>query len=154
MNTEQGIPEFPKYNNELHTAVNSVVRASKLTQRIHSSLLAGNSECAGTTTKNDKTPVTIADYGAQAIINAILRSKFPDDEIVAEENSTELCKESNSDLKSKVWNLVKSTLDEIPSKQIQIEGGLIQDEKEMMDLIGKGDSSGGSIGRKRPRYLH
>ncbi len=39
-------------------------------------------------TKSDRSPVTIADYGSQALICRALREAFPDDPIIAEEDST------------------------------------------------------------------
>ena len=40
--------------------------------------------------KDDESPVTVADFGSQAIICRIIREAFPDDRIVAEENSSAL----------------------------------------------------------------
>lgn len=148
MNAEQGHRELPTYKKELDAAIAAVIRASKLTEKIHSSIRAGNSELAGTTTKDDDSPVTIADYGAQAVINAILGSKFPDDAIVAEEDSSSFGNKSTLDLKSKVWNLVSSTLEEISSEEIEKEGGLIRNGDEMVAMIDKGNSRGGPAGRK------
>jgi len=39
-------------------------------------------------TKGDRSPVTIADYGSQALICRALHEAFPDDPIIAEEDST------------------------------------------------------------------
>ncbi|KAL3938638.1 MAG: hypothetical protein SGBAC_006495 [Bacillariaceae sp.] len=41
-------------------------------------------------TKSDKSPVTIADFGAQCIIGKSLRENFPQDELVAEEDAHDL----------------------------------------------------------------
>lgn len=42
------------------------------------------------TTKSDSSPVTIADYGSQAIINHEISKAFPNDAIVGEEDSSYL----------------------------------------------------------------
>ena len=136
---------MPMFQNELSTAITAVTRASKLTQKIFASLQSGQSSSAGTVTKLDKSPVTIADYGSQAIVNAILHSTFPHDPIVGEEDSNELRK--NSELRGKVWNLVSSTLKDISAKELETQGGRIKHDEEMMTLIDNGNSAGGSVGR-------
>ena len=132
---------------ELFTAIAAVIRASRLTQKIFISLQAGQVGSAATTTKLDKSPVTIADYGSQAIVNAILRSAFPKDPIVGEEDAENL--RNNPELREKVWKLVSSTLQETSSEELRQYGGLITTDEEMMNVIDKGGFSGGSVGRKR-----
>jgi 3'(2'), 5'-bisphosphate nucleotidase len=130
---------------ELSTAITAVVRASRLTQKIFKSLQSGQKSSAGTVTKVDKSPVTIADYGSQAIVNAVLRSVFPADPIVGEEDSNEL--RANQELRQKVWDLVSSTLQATPAKEIAQGGGEIRSDEEMLDLIDSGNYAGGSNGR-------
>ncbi len=38
-------------------------------------------------TKNDRSPVTIADFAAQALVAHLLKSTFPEDVLVGEENA-------------------------------------------------------------------
>jgi 3'(2'), 5'-bisphosphate nucleotidase len=132
---------------ELSTAIAAVIRASRLTQKIFASLQAGQVSSAATITKLDKSPVTIADFGSQAIVNAILCSVFPKDPIVGEEDADDL--RNNSELRDKVWKLVSSTLQETSPEELKQHGGLITTEEEMMNVIDKGGFSGGSVGRKR-----
>jgi 3'(2'), 5'-bisphosphate nucleotidase len=40
--------------------------------------------------KGDKSPVTVADFGSQALICATLKASFPDDPVMAEEDAAEL----------------------------------------------------------------
>jgi Inositol monophosphatase family len=136
---------MPPYQTELFAAISAVIRASRLTQRIFTSLQSGQASSAATVTKEDKSPVTIADYGAQAIVNAVLQSKFPLDPIVGEEDSHEL--RQNHELREKVWKLVSSTLKDLPSGALSEEEGTINTDAEMVDLIDKGNSLGGSKGR-------
>jgi len=130
---------------ELLTAITAVTRASRLTQKVFTSLQAGQSSSAGTITKTDKSPVTIADYGSQAIVNAILSSAFPNDPIVGEEDSAELRKDKQ--LQDKVWKLVSSTLQDVAPQDLADQGGNISDAEEMMNYIDKGCSAGGPTGR-------
>ena len=137
---------MPLLRKELSTAIAAVIRASKLTQKIFTSLQTGQVSSAATVTKLDKSPVTIADYGSQAIVNAILRSVFPKDPIVGEEDANEL--RTNPELREKVWKLVSCTLQETPSEELEQDGGLIKSDEDMMNLSDQGGFSGGSLGRK------
>ena len=40
--------------------------------------------------KKDKSPVTVADFGSQALICRTLAAAFPDDPVIAEEDAVEL----------------------------------------------------------------
>ena len=70
---------------------------------------------------------------------------------MAEEDAGEL--RSNPELRSKVWNLVSSTLQEIPSTELEMGGGGITTDEDMMNLIDQGNAKGGSQGRKSPERL-
>lgn len=142
---------MPRLQKELSTAITAVIRATKLTQKIFTSLQAGQTNSAATVTKLDKSPVTIADYGSQAIVNAVLCSVFPKDPIVGEEDAGEL--RSNPELREKVWKLVSSTLKELPVEELENEGGSITSDEEMMNFIDKGGSHGGSVGRNKALLL-
>jgi 3'(2'), 5'-bisphosphate nucleotidase len=65
------------YARELQVAQLAVQRAAILTKRVF------HEKAKGTVDKNDKSPVTIGDFGAQALIIAALRHHFPEDAIVA-----------------------------------------------------------------------
>ncbi|KAK7221108.1 hypothetical protein V2G26_009111 [Clonostachys chloroleuca] len=126
------------YSQELYIAQLAVQRASILTKRVF------HEKAKGTVDKNDKSPVTIGDFGAQALIIAALRHNFPDDAIVAEEEAAQLRTDEN--LKNTIWDLVRSTkLDDAASEQAL--GGAIKDSDEMLDLIDQGNSTGGNKGR-------
>jgi 3'(2'), 5'-bisphosphate nucleotidase len=57
--------------------------------------------------KKDKSPVTIADFGSQALICRALEAAFPDDPIIAEEGSAELQLPENQPLLARVANHVQ-----------------------------------------------
>ena len=71
------------YQQELAVAKRAVVAASKLCQAVRQSM-------PSSMTKEDKSPVTIADYGSQAIICRMLKQTFPNDPVVAEEDASDL----------------------------------------------------------------
>jgi 3'(2'), 5'-bisphosphate nucleotidase len=128
----------PAYAQELLVAQLAVQRAAILTKRVF------HEKAKGTVDKNDKSPVTIGDYGAQALIIAALQHSFPSDAIVAEEEAAGL--RDNAELKQTIWELVKDTkLDDASSEELL--GGSIKTEESMLDLIDLGNSQGGNSGR-------
>ncbi|KAL1306046.1 hypothetical protein AAFC00_004173 [Neodothiora populina] len=126
------------YAKELHMAELAVQRATLLTKTVF------HSHAKGTLNKSDASPVTIGDFGAQALIIAAIAHNFPDDEIVGEEEAKDL-RESAS-LKATVWDLVQAAKldDEASEKEL---GGAIKSDGEMLDVLDKGASKGGNTGR-------
>ncbi|RKU49299.1 hypothetical protein DL546_009796 [Coniochaeta pulveracea] len=127
------------YAKELLVAQLAVQRAARLTKQVFAD------SAKGTVSKSDASPVTIGDFGAQALIIAALKKNFPDDEIVAEEEAAKL-REDDS-LAEHVWNLVKGTRLDDEKAEKEVLGGSVQSKDEMLDLIDKGDSKGGRSGR-------
>jgi len=60
--------------------------------------------------KSDRSPVTIADYGSQAIICKFIKEAFPRDTIVAEEDSRELRKPVHSKILEQVTYYVDESI--------------------------------------------
>jgi 3'(2'), 5'-bisphosphate nucleotidase len=52
--------------------------------------------------KKDRSPVTVADFGSQALVCRVLREAFPNDPVIAEENSAALRLAENAQLLDKV----------------------------------------------------
>ncbi|KAK4180083.1 putative 3',5'-bisphosphate nucleotidase [Triangularia setosa] len=126
------------YSKELEIAQLAVQRASILTKRVF------HEKTKGTVSKDDASPVTIGDFGAQALIISALKHNFPHDEVVAEEEAAEL--RSNSALRDQIWELVRTTqLDDVAAEGLL--GGAIKDAESMLDIIDKGNSKGGRVGR-------
>lgn len=126
------------YEKELQVAQLAVARASILTKAVFAE------KAKGTISKEDKSPVTIGDYGAQALIIAAIKHNFPQDEVVGEEEASSL--REQKDLSSKIWDLVKTTkLSDTDSDAIL--GGPIQSEDDMLKAIDAGNSAGGNKGR-------
>ncbi|KXH44986.1 3',5'-bisphosphate nucleotidase [Colletotrichum simmondsii] len=131
-------PAMSTYAKELEVAQLAVQRASILTKRVF------HEKAKGTVDKNDKSPVTIGDFGAQALIIAALRHHFPDDEIVAEEEAAQL--RSEPQLRDQIWDLVKTTQLDDAAAEASLGGGIASAES-MMDIIDQGNSKGGAAGR-------
>ncbi|KAI4242993.1 MAG: hypothetical protein L6R40_003684 [Gallowayella cf. fulva] len=126
------------YNQELNVALLAVQRATLLTQKVF------HNNAKGTLSKDDRSPVTIGDFGAQALIISALRHNFPNDEIVGEEEASSL--RDNPSLADQIFTLVKQTKLEDASADNQL-GGPIKDLDAMLAAIDAGSSSGGSKGR-------
>ncbi|KAL5579289.1 hypothetical protein UlMin_011731 [Ulmus minor] len=73
-----------KYYRELQAAVEVVERACRLCLDVKSSLLSSDGRIVE---KNDQTPVTVADFGVQALVSLELGNLFPSIPLVAEEDS-------------------------------------------------------------------
>jgi len=127
------------YAKELQIAQLAVQRASILTKKVF------ETKAKGTVDKNDKSPVTIGDFGAQALIIAALRHNFPDDEIVAEEEAAQL--RENDELKNTIWELVKETKLDDQESEGSLLGGAVKDADDMLELLDRGQSAGGNKGR-------
>lgn len=127
-----------QYAKELEVAQLAVQRAARLTKRVF------HEKAKGTVSKDDKSPVTIGDFGAQALIISALKANFPLDEIVAEEEAAQL--REDTPLRDQIWELVKSTkLDDEAAEQLL--GGAIKDPNAMLEIIDQGNSKGGNHGR-------
>jgi len=99
------------YNFELDTAISAVVKASRLCRDVQNSLVSMD-----TVEKKDRSPVTIADLGSQALINLELLKSFPHDPIVSEEDTDALHRHEY--LKGKVLELVSAQIDHVSEAQI------------------------------------
>lgn len=127
------------YTKELKIAQLAVARASILTKSVFAE------KAKGTISKEDKSPVTIGDYGAQALIISAIKYNFPDDEVVGEEDADSLRNEEK-ELSGKIWGLVKDVkLDDEESDKAL--GGPIASEEDMLKAIDQGNSKGGNKGR-------
>ena len=79
------------FQNELRIAIEAVSKAALLTRKIQSELLSSRGALSRMTlTKSDASPVTVADFSAQAVVLQHLEKHFPQDPVVAEEDSQDL----------------------------------------------------------------
>lgn len=114
---------------EFDVAVEAVRRAAVLAQNVRRELVT-----ADTLTKKDKSPVTIADLGVQAVISDCLQAAFPADLLVAEEDAHALRDPANGEMLRRVREQVARVRPELT-------------EAGMLDAIDHGRHSGGAAGR-------
>jgi 3'(2'), 5'-bisphosphate nucleotidase len=81
---------------EIRFAIHAVRQAALLAQQVQSELVTP------ALTKDDRSPVTVADFAAQAVVGRLLSKTFPEDALVAEEDSTALRQEDNGNALSQV----------------------------------------------------
>jgi 3'(2'), 5'-bisphosphate nucleotidase len=84
------------YETELLVALNAVRQASSVCAAIQSEI------SPETLAKQDKSPVTVADYSSQALICAALKKDFPADPVIAEEDAGELKRPEQQSFLTKV----------------------------------------------------
>ncbi|KAJ1996822.1 3'(2'),5'-bisphosphate nucleotidase, partial [Coemansia thaxteri] len=119
-----------QFAKERAVAIEAVERASQVCQTVFKRLVTKE-----TLTKKDKSPVTVADFSAQAVVNRILEQHFPDDPVVGEEDSRDLQGEEGRVLREKVVELANAaSADQMSSD-------------EVLRSIDRGQYAGGSQGR-------
>jgi 3'(2'), 5'-bisphosphate nucleotidase len=69
---------------EVNFALHAVRKASRLVKQVQSELVSP------ALTKQDRSPVTVADFASQALIGHLLAGSFPHDPLVAEEDTSSL----------------------------------------------------------------
>ncbi len=75
---------------EIHFALHAARQAARTVRRVQQELITP------ALTKEDRSPVTVADYAAQAVVGRILAETFPNDPMVAEEDSVALLNPQNA----------------------------------------------------------
>ena len=99
------------YEAEFDAAVEAVQEATRLCRAVREEMVVNAS-----LEKADHSPVTVADFGSQALICPRLKDAFPGDPIVAEEDAEELRQSSHSDMLGKIGEYVQSY---VPSSSSQ-----------------------------------
>jgi len=133
------------FEREMSVAVDAVRRAGVLCQSVRESLVSEEM-----VSKMDKSPVTVADFGAQAVIISAIRAVFPNDLIVAEEDTGVLRGDEGAELRSKVLKYVREAESlELRAKSGEGdgEGSGGMSEVEMLEAIDGGQHCGGAKGR-------
>jgi 3'(2'), 5'-bisphosphate nucleotidase len=100
------------YTQEKQVALEAVTQAADLCMAVRADMVG-----AVSLQKDDKSPVTIADFGAQALVCQRLLVNFPHDIIVGEEDSAELQKAENATRLAQVTRYVQRFIPQAtPSK--------------------------------------
>ena len=90
-----------KYDQEREVAIEAVREATRLCVDVRKSLV-------GAMEKEDRSPVTVADFGSQALVCQRLKSVFPNDPIVAEEDASVLRGAEQSAMRKTVGEFVRA----------------------------------------------
>jgi 3'(2'), 5'-bisphosphate nucleotidase len=117
------------YDMERQCAVESVIKACNLCRTVQSAHFAG-----GAIGKEDGSPVTVADFGAQAVVSAHLMASFPEIPLVSEEDSHALRQKENARLKQAVLDYARRISPHLSDSQV-------------FDAIDRGAGQGGPKGR-------
>jgi len=117
------------YQSERKAAIESVLKACTLCEAVRATFHSKE-----VLKKKDRSPVTIADFGAQAVISHHLALSFPKDPLVAEEASGMLREKENAELKDLVTNHVKRIIPKLS-------------DDEVLAAIDRGAGEGGGKGR-------
>lgn len=133
------------YQKELEVATLAVKRASVLTKKLSDSI--ANTQKLGTQIKDDKSPVTVGDYAAQALINHAIKLNFPTDNIVGEEDS-ELLQDQSEEaekLSSKILEILADAQEQTALSDAVL--GKLSDLLSVYKSIDLGNYEGGNKGR-------
>lgn len=134
-----GVPALADapYRRELEAACAAVRLASSLCQAMQRQLTEGEKQ-----DKPDSSPVTVADYGAQAVVTWSLSRSLPGSNIamVAEEDSADLRAPEGAAMAARITALVNSVI-------MQAEPTVSLSVPEVLEIIDRGGSPGGAAGR-------
>lgn len=114
---------------ELGLAVDAVLAACRLSRSVRENW--ANDDMLS---KSDRSPVTVADFGVQAVITDVLAGRFPDIPVVGEEEADALRGDEAADLRRRVVEQVRLIR---PS----------MDEERVLAAIHRGRFDGGAMGR-------
>jgi HAL2 family 3'(2'),5'-bisphosphate nucleotidase len=114
---------------EMDLAQAAVRVAIQICQGVRSGLSSSD-----TVTKSDASPVTVADFAAQAAINTFLHRAFPFDPIVGEEDSADLRAPGGTELLDRISRAIQPLLPEL-------------DTESIIEAIDRGGHGGGPEGR-------
>ncbi len=101
------------YAHEKQVAIEAVRRAAKLCAAVQADMVKVDS-----LEKQDRSPVTIADFGAQAVVCRHIATNFPQDPIVGEEDSADLQKPENSTKLDQVTHYVQQLQSEATQEDV------------------------------------
>jgi 3'(2'), 5'-bisphosphate nucleotidase len=93
---------------ERETGLRAVQSAARLCQQVRAAMVSNGD--AAKLDKSDKSPVTVADFGAQAVVCKLIAEQVPDDAIVGEEGSAALREEKNEEHLQKVVSFVNQQI--------------------------------------------
>ncbi len=99
------------YEQEKQVAIQAAIAAAQLCEQVRRDIPQAIE-------KQDKSPVTIADYGSQALICKAIGEAFPDDPIVAEEDAAALRDPAMADNLTKATHYIKTLIPDASAEQV------------------------------------
>lgn len=117
------------HEHERRVVVEAVRKACRLCESVRATLIS-----QGTIAKADRSPVTVADFGAQAVVNLALLTTFPGDPIMAEEDAAFLRTLQGTALKASVCDHVRAVVPGVTDDAV-------------LSAIDRGTWGGGPAGR-------
>ncbi|KAL0863007.1 hypothetical protein Bca101_042125 [Brassica carinata] len=131
------------YEKELDAAKKAASLAACLCRKVQKALLQSDVQ-----SKSDKSPVTVADYGSQAVVSLVLEKELSSEpfSLVAEEDSADLRKDGSEDILERITKLVNDTLateNDLP----KATDSTTLSTDDLLRAIDCGTSEGGPNGR-------
>lgn len=138
--------DLDRYSQELEVAVKAVHMACLLCRRVQESLIFQRN--VHVQSKDDNSPVTVADWSVQATVSWVLSEAFGSENvsIVAEEDIEALSKTNSVGLLNAVTKTVNESLAEAPSFGIRPPATPLN-TLEVLEAISRCNSTGGPTGR-------
>nr|GMC70178.1 PAP-specific phosphatase HAL2-like [Ipomoea batatas] len=136
-----------KYSEELNVAVRVVHMACFLCQKVQKGLAFSISDDV-VQSKDDDSPVTVADWSVQATVSWMLSENFGGENvsIVAEEDVQTLSKSESAGILDRVISTVNECLAEAPRYGLKGPGVALE-RSQVLEAISRCNSSGGPVGR-------
>ena len=111
------------WHHERETAIRAVRLAARACQAVRDRLVTpGLPSCSaardhGVIAKQDRSPVTVADFASQAIVSRVLSEAFPNDALVGEENSSHLREDNHTQARQLVVQHVSCEFNQTLSQE-------------------------------------
>ncbi|KAF5745121.1 hypothetical protein HS088_TW07G00702 [Tripterygium wilfordii] len=133
------LSSMASYDKELAAAKKAASLAARLCQKVQKALLQSDVQ-----SKSDKSPVTIADYGSQALVSFVLEKELSSEpfSLVAEEDSEDLRKDDSQEIVGRITELVNNTLANDGSYNVSTLS-----REDVLRAIDSGKSEGGPQGQ-------
>jgi 3'(2'), 5'-bisphosphate nucleotidase len=103
---------FDLYQREAQFALRAVRKAATLCRQIQTEMVRP------AITKADRSPVTVADFASQALVGEMLLRAFPEEHLVAEEDSQTLKEEGGSETLERVTSYVRQVIPTADEPQV------------------------------------
>ena len=100
------------YEFEQQVAIEATLAAAQLCEQVRREMVPA------AIVKQDRSPVTIADFGSQALICRALATAFPQDPVIGEEDAAELRQPAMAEMLAQVTQQVQGQVAEATPEQV------------------------------------